>query len=62
MNKPTADVFAESICHVVSALALVVAIFELLQLPLRNLPLCSTTSTKLNPNFHLNKYNWIDPQ
>lgn len=73
MNKSPADVFAElrCVCYLsilvymlffFQALALAVAVFELLQLPLRSLPLCTNTFTELNPNPHLNKYNWIDLQ
>ena len=47
--------------QVFSALALGVAAFELLQLPLGSLPHCSNTLLKLDPDFYLNNYNWIDP-
>ena len=47
--------------QVFSALALGVAAFELLQLPLGSLPPCSNTLLKLDPDFYLNNYNWIDP-
>jgi len=54
--------FSLCIMHqVFSALALGVAAFELLQLPLGSLPPCGNILLKLDPDFYSNNYNWIDP-